>query len=92
MVAGLFLGSQITLNAMFSLKAWKWLAIYVTISLIFAWIIPQVLSRVIEPLLGVSMGFAIAQAISFVACLICTKRAIDDSYAKGEFSLIPTAP
>jgi O-antigen/teichoic acid export membrane protein len=91
MVTGLFLGSQITLNAMFSLKAWRWLSVYVSLTLCLTSIFSLVLSMVYEPLLGVSMGFAIAQGLSFIICLMCTKRAIDESYATGEFSLVNEA-
>lgn len=75
LVAGAFMGTRISINSLYSLKAWNWLAVYTAINLAGAWFLPQWLMHTHEPLVAVTMGFALSRIVLFGVGLFCIRRA-----------------
>jgi O-antigen/teichoic acid export membrane protein len=76
LISGVFLGTVISINALFSLKAWKWSAIYTGFRVVSSYLLPLgMFYFMVNPLEGVAAGFAIAHGLSFVVGLYCIYRA-----------------
>lgn len=75
LVAGAFMGTRISINSLYSLKAWNWLAVYTALNLAGAWFLPQWLLATHPPLVAVTMGFALSRILLFGVGLFCIRRA-----------------
>jgi O-antigen/teichoic acid export membrane protein len=79
LVSGVFLGASISVNALNSLKAWRWMSVYTLARLAMSFVLPlcffYVFSDHIE---GVALGYAVTQSICFVVALVCIHRATRD--------------
>lgn len=70
--AGVFLGPRISINALFSLKAWKLLSIYTAVFLFSLWIFPWLGIRYVEdPLVGVGAGIFLSYLVIFLCAIPC---------------------
>lgn len=79
-IAGMFSGSNVTLAALRSLKAWRWLATFTVISVGCDFLVPAAATVVIQnPLEAVAFGYMIARGIAFGAALICSYVATHSS-------------
>ncbi|MCE5267373.1 MAG: lipopolysaccharide biosynthesis protein [Planctomycetaceae bacterium] len=75
-VAGMFMGMLISVNALNSLKAWRWMAAYTGFYAVSNLVVPYLLFRTLaDPVEGVAEGFAIAQSLSFLVAMYCIFRA-----------------
>ena len=75
LVAGAFMGTRISINSLYSLKAWDWLAVYTVFNLASAWFLPQLFLGRHEPLVAITMGFAFSRIALFFIGLFCIRRA-----------------
>jgi len=82
LAAGIFLGPRIAVNALFSLKAWKWAAIYTTIYVVSNFLFPWLgFLNNANSLVGVSMGICLSYVFIFLGGMFCIYKAthnIDD--------------
>ena len=72
-LAGLFYGSQMASSALNSIKAWRWIFVLTVSRLLLAFILPFAGYYIMKknPLVGVSVGYAMAGLLSFIVCLGC---------------------
>ncbi|MCB1048808.1 MAG: oligosaccharide flippase family protein, partial [Calditrichaeota bacterium] len=75
LVAGAFMGTRISINSLYSLKAWHWLAVYTAFNLTATWFLPKLLMATHPPLVAVTMGFATSRVLLFFVGLFCIRRA-----------------
>jgi len=74
--AGIFLGPRIAVNALFSLKAWKWATIYTAVLVVSGWVFPWLGSVYnADPLVGVAQGICLSYAAIFFCAMICLYKA-----------------
>ncbi len=76
LVSGMFLGASISVNALFSLKAWLWSGVYAVGRMVSAYVLPLLMlwwmSDVLE---AVALGYMLAQAFAFALAIYCIYRA-----------------
>jgi len=72
LISGIFLGSTISINALNSLKAWKWYSIYTGFRVSASYLFPLGFFYIMSnPLAGVAAGFALAHGLSFLLGIYC---------------------
>ena len=76
LAAGIFLGPRIAVNALFSLKAWKWAAIYTTIYVVSNFLFPWLgFLNNTNSLVGVSAGICLSYFVIFLGAMFCIYKA-----------------
>ena len=74
--SGVLMGALVSINALFSLKAWRLLTIYTAVQVVTAFLIPVFMLGVIsDPLEAVAAGFFAAHALTFATGFWCIYRA-----------------
>ena len=71
LAAGAFMGTSVSLNSLFALKAWRWLIAYTIVSVSLSYVLPAWFSTLMSPLTGVAFGYFVAQVGCFVVALPC---------------------
>jgi hypothetical protein len=80
LMSGMFLGASISINALYSLKAWFWVGVYATGRVVSIYALVLLLLRCWEsPLEAVAAGFMFAQAFAFALAMFCIYRATHDN-------------
>jgi O-antigen/teichoic acid export membrane protein len=74
-VAGVFMGASIAVNALNSLKAWGWMAIYTVAFLVINFVLPFGAFRLYGTLESLAAGIAVAQGIVFLIGMYAIRRA-----------------
>lgn len=76
LLSGVLMGALVSINALFSLKAWKLLILYAAVQVGATFMVPLVMLNWFgDPLEGVAAGFVIAHALTFVVGFLCIHRA-----------------
>jgi O-antigen/teichoic acid export membrane protein len=76
LASGLFMGMSMSLNALSSLKAWRFMAVYAATYCATSFILPFLfLQTWVDPLEGVAAGYFLAQAVSFALAMYCIFQA-----------------
>jgi O-antigen/teichoic acid export membrane protein len=89
-VAGVFIGASISVNALNSLKAWRWVAVYTCVQVGSAYLLPLLLFHVMsDPLEGVAAGYCMSQALSFTVGMVCIYRACHSNVARAQIVASP---
>ncbi len=76
LVAGSFMGTGISINALYTLKAWKLLMIYAAVNALGSLLLPWLFATRMDSLTGATAGFALAQAIACVTALLVIRRSV----------------
>jgi len=85
LMSGIFLGASISVNALFSLKAWLWTGVYTTGRVLSSYLLPLILFyKMSNPLEGIAAGYLIAQGFSFFLAMYCIYRATHVNFKLSE--------
>jgi O-antigen/teichoic acid export membrane protein len=72
LMGGVFQGALISVNALNSLKAWKWMAMYTSVRVLGTLVLVFFFFHLfLNPIEGVAFGYALAQAVSWCTALLC---------------------
>lgn len=74
-VAGVFMGASIAVNALNSLKAWGWMAVYTAALLFFGYVFPLGAFRLYGTLESLAAGMAVSQGFVFLIGMYAIRRA-----------------
>jgi hypothetical protein len=89
-ISGAFMGVSISLFALSSLKAWRWMIVYGVFYAAACLVLPALFFHTwSDRLEGVAAGYALAQAISFLVGFYCIYRA---THAGSPPPLLPELP
>jgi len=76
LLSGVLMGALVSINALFSLKAWSLLTLYTAVQLLAIFLFPLLmLGYFTDPLEAVAAGFVAAHALTFVVGFWCIYRA-----------------
>jgi len=76
LLSGVLMGALVSINALFSLKAWSLLTLYTAVQLLAIFLFPLLmLGYFIDPLEAVAAGFVAAHVLTFVVGFWCIYRA-----------------
>ncbi len=76
LVAGVFLGSKMSISALNSLKAWRWMSLYVASRALTLLLLPLLFFGLLaDKVEGVALGYALSSIACFLVGLMCVHRA-----------------
>ncbi len=76
LVAGVFLGSKMSISALNSLKAWRWMSLYTASRALTLFLLPLLFFGLFtDKVEGVAVGYAVSSVICFFVGLACVYRA-----------------
>lgn len=83
-LAGVFVGASVAVNALASLKAYRWMYTFLTARLTLLFVFPWLGGKIWGHVAGVAAGMALAYAIDFVVVLVVVRRATAETNGATE--------